>query len=95
MKKILVMNFAVDKYKLETQLKMLIHVVCEKQVGKKDVTKIISSLNASQKLLVPNVLKLVKLLLKVPTTKSLSVGDRVQHYKELQLTCHHLLLKNI
>ena len=49
-----------DKFKLETQLKTLIHIVDEKQVGIKYATKIISSLNPSQKLLVSAVLKLVK-----------------------------------
>ena len=49
-----------DKFKLETQLKTLIYIVDEKQVGIKYATKIISSLNPSQKLLVSAVLKLVK-----------------------------------
>ena len=57
-----------DKFKLETQLKTLTHIVGEKQVGIKDTIKIISSLNASQKLLVSEVLKLVKLVLTVPAT---------------------------
>ena len=48
------MSFTSDlhKLKLETQLKTLTHIVDEKQVAIKDVTTIISSLNASQKLLV-------------------------------------------
>ena len=48
------------KFKLETQLKTLIHIVNEKQVAIKDVIAIIS---ASQKPLVPEVLKLVKRIL--------------------------------
>ena len=39
------------KFKLETQLKTLTHIVDEKQVAIKDAITIISSLNASQKLL--------------------------------------------
>ena len=46
----------------QTQLKTLIYIVNEKQAGKKDAIKIISSLNASQKLLGSEVLKLVKLI---------------------------------
>ena len=49
------------KSKLETQLKTLTHIVNEKQVGIKDAITIISPLNASQKQLVSEVLKLVKL----------------------------------
>ena len=45
-----------DKFKLEAQLKTLIHIVDEKQVGIKDAIKIISPLYASQKLLVSEVL---------------------------------------
>ena len=51
-----------DKFKLETQLTTLTHIIDEKQVA----IKIISSLNASQKMLVSEVLKLVKLILLVP-----------------------------
>ena len=51
-----------DKFKLGTQLKTLTHIVDEKQV--------ISSLNASQKLLVSAVLKLVKPILTVPATNA-------------------------
>ena len=57
------------KSKLE---KTLTHIVNEKQVGIKDAITIISSLNASQKLLVSEVLKLVKLILAVPTTNAAS-----------------------
>ena len=55
-----------DKFKLETQLTTLTHIIDEKQVSIKDAIKIISSLNASQKMLVSEVLKLVKLILLVP-----------------------------
>ena len=40
-----------DKFKLETQLKILTRIADEKQVRIKDAIKIISSLNASQKYL--------------------------------------------
>ena len=46
------------KFKLETQLKTLTHIVDQKQVEIKDTITIISSLNASQKLLVSEVLTL-------------------------------------
>ena len=55
-----------QKFKLNTQLKTLIHIVYEKQVAIKDAITIILSLNASQKLLVSEVLWLVKLILPVP-----------------------------
>ena len=55
-----------DKFKLETHLTTLTHIIDEKQVSIKDAIKIISSLNASQKMLVFEVLKLVKLILLVP-----------------------------
>ena len=66
--------FSIDlhKVKLETQLETLTHIVDENQVGIKDATTIISSLNAFQKLLVSEVLKLVKLILTVPTTNAVS-----------------------
>ena len=60
------------KFKLETQLKILAHIVDEKQVGIKDAITIISSLNTSQKLLVSEVLKPVKLILTVPATNALN-----------------------
>ena len=60
------------EFKLETQLKTLTHNVHEKQVGIKDAITISSSLNASQKLLVSEVVKLVQLILTVPTTNALS-----------------------
>ena len=60
------------KFKLETQLKTLTHIVDEKQVGTKDAITIISLLNASQKVLVSESLKLVKLILIVPATKAVS-----------------------
>ena len=74
-----------DKFKLETQIKTFKNIVDEKQVGIKEAIKIISSLNASRKLLVLNasrmllvseVLKLVKLILLVPTTNVVSVRSR-------------------
>ena len=49
------------KFKLETQLKTLTHIVDEKQVGIKDVITIILSLNAS-----------LKIILTVPATKGVS-----------------------
>ena len=60
------------KFKLETQLKTLTHIVDEKQVAIKDAITIISSLNASRKLLVSEALKLVKLILTVPATNAVS-----------------------
>ena len=60
------------KFKLETQLKTLTNIVDEKQVEIKNAITIISSLNAYQKLLVSAVLKLVKLILAVPTTNVVS-----------------------
>ena len=60
-----------DKFKLETQLTTLTHID-EKQVAIKDAIKIISSLNASQKMLVSEGLKLVKLILLVPVTNAVS-----------------------
>ena len=66
--------FSSDLHKVKsgTQLKILIHIVDEKQVKIKDVITIISSLNASQKLEVSEVLKLVKLILTVPATNAVS-----------------------
>ena len=61
-----------NNFELESQLKTLIYVVDEKQVGIKDSIKIISSLNSSQKLLVAEVIKLVKLTLTVPITNTIS-----------------------
>ena len=48
------------------------YITDEKQVGIKDAIKIISSLNASEKLLVSEALKLVKLILTVPATNAVS-----------------------
>ena len=48
------------------------NIVDEKQVGIKEAIKIISALNASQNLLVSGVLRLVKLMLLVPTTNTFS-----------------------
>ena len=70
--KILIMNFRkclsinLHKFKLQTQLKTFIHIVNEKQVAVKDAITTISSLYVSQKLLVSEVLKLVKLILTGP-----------------------------
>ena len=60
------------RFKLETQLKILTHIVDEKQIEIKDTITIISSLNASQKLLVSEVLKLLKLILTVSATNAVS-----------------------
>ena len=48
------------------------HIVDEKQIVIKDAVTIISSLNASQKLLVSEVLRLVKFILTVSTTIAVS-----------------------
>ena len=80
MKKILVLYFSksllfsndLDKFKPETQIKTFKNIVDEKQGGKKEAIKIISSVNASRKHLVSEVLKLVKLILLVPTTNAVS-----------------------
>ena len=61
-----------DKFKLDTQIKTLKNVADEKQVGIKETIKIISSLNASRKLLASEVLELVELILLVPTTNAAS-----------------------
>ena len=58
----------IDKFKSETQIKTLKNVFDKKQVGIKEAIKMISSLNASRKLLVSEVLKLVKLILLGHTT---------------------------
>ena len=65
-----------DKFKLETQIKTFKNIADEKQVGIKEAIKITSSLNASRKLIVSEVLKLVKLILLVPTTNAASEGSR-------------------
>ena len=64
------------KFKLETQLKTLTHIVNEKQVKIKDAITIISLLNASRKLLVAEVLKFVKLILAVVATNAVSERSR-------------------
>ena len=61
-----------DKFKLETQIKTFKNIVDEQQVGIKEAIKIIWSLNASRKLLVSEVLKLVNLILVVPATNAVS-----------------------
>ena len=60
------------KFKSGNQLKTLTHIVDEKQVKIKDAMTFISSLNASQKLLVSEVFKLVQLILIVPATNAIS-----------------------
>ena len=54
-----------DKFKLKTQLITLTHIVHEKQVEIKDAIESVSSLNASQNLVVSEVLKFFKLILTV------------------------------
>ena len=49
-----------DKFKLETQIKTFKNIVDEKQDGIKEAIKIILSLYTSRKLIVSEVLKLVK-----------------------------------
>ena len=80
-----------QEFKLETQLKTLTHIVNEKQVGIKDAITIISSLNPSRKLLVSDVLKLVKLILTVPATnvvseRSCSTLHRFRFYLQSSIT---------
>ena len=80
-----------DKFKLETQIKSLKNIVDEKQVGIKERIKIISSLNASRKLLTSEVRKLVKLILLVPSTyvvseRSRSTLCRVKTYLQSSMT---------
>ena len=53
-------------------MKTLKDIAHEKQVGIKEAIKLISSLDAYQKLLVSEVLKLVKLILLVPITNAVS-----------------------
>ena len=67
------------------------NIVDEKQVGIKEAIKVISSLNASRKLLVSEVLKLVKRTLLVPTTDAISERSsstlcRVKIYLRSSLT---------
>ena len=64
------------KFKLKTLIKALENIVDKKRVGIKEAMKIISSLNASRKLLVAELLKLVKLILLVPTTNAVSERSR-------------------
>ena len=67
---------AVTQINLETQIKTLKNIIDEKQVGIKEAIKIISSLNASRKLLLSEVLKIVKLILLVPITNAVSERSR-------------------
>ena len=82
---------ALHKFKLKTQLKTLTHVVDENQVAIKDAIIVISSLNASQKLLVSEVLRLVKLILTGPATifvseRSCSALHRCKFYLQSSIT---------
>ena len=69
-------SLAVTKINLETQLKTLKNIFDGKQVGIKEAIKIMSSLNASRKLLVSEVLKLVNLILLVPINNAVSERSR-------------------
>ena len=69
-------NSDLRKFKLETLIKALENIVDKKRVGIKEAIKIISSLNASRKLLVAELLKLIKLILLVPTTNAVSKRSR-------------------
>ena len=60
------------KFKLQTQIRTFKNIIDEKQVGRKEAIKIISSLNVSQKMSLSEVLKLAKLILLVPTTNAVS-----------------------
>ena len=80
-----------DKFKLETQLTTLTHIIDEKQVAIKDPKKIISSLNAFQRMLVSEVLKLGKLILLLPaiyavSARSCSTLCRVKTYLQSSMT---------
>ena len=48
------------------------YIIDKKQGGKKDVITIVLSINASQKLLLSEVNKLVKLIVKVPATNAVN-----------------------
>ena len=79
------------KFKLMTQLKTLIHIVDGEQVAIQDVITIISSLNASQKLLASAVLRLVRWILTVPATiavseRSCSTLHRFKFYLQSSIT---------
>ena len=73
------------KFKLGTQLKTLNYIVNEKQVGIKNDITIISSLNASQKLLVFEVPKVVKLIVTV-RERSCSKFHIFKTYLQLSMT---------
>ena len=70
-----------DEFKLETQIKTFKNIADEKKPGIKEAIKIILSLNASRKLLVSEVLKLVKLILPVPTTNAVCKRSRSMLYR--------------
>ena len=76
-------------------MKIFKNIVDEKQVWIKEAIKIISSLNASQKLLVSEVLKLVQLILLVPITNAVSERShwtlcRVKSYLRSSMTQERL-----
>ena len=76
-----------NKFKLETHLKILLHIVDEKQAGIKDAIRIISSLS--------EVLKLVKLILTLPATnatseRSCSMLCRIKTYLRSSMTQERL-----
>ena len=75
------------KLKLETQLKILTHIADEKQVGIEDIITVISSLNASQKLLVSELLKRFKLISSVPATNAVTKRLR-QRCADSKITYH-------
>ena len=84
----------VDKFKLETLVKTLKNIADKKQVEIKETIKIIS-LNASPKLLVSEMLRLVNLILLVPFTnavseKSCSTLCRVKTYLRSSMTQKNL-----
>ena len=65
-----------DKFKLETKVKTFKNVADETKAGIKEAIKINMSLNASRKLLLSDLLPLVKLILLVPTTNAVSKRSR-------------------
>ena len=70
-----------DEFKLETQIKTFKNIADEKKAGIKEAIKIILSLNASRKLLVSEVLKLVKLILLGPTYNAACKRSRSMLYR--------------
>ena len=85
-----------DKLKSGTKQKSLTHIVNDKQVG----ITIISSLNTSQKVLVPEVLKLARLIMLVPTINAVSERSyftlrRVKTYLRSSISQEHLISRLI